>query len=65
MSNVRPDAITDEILEGMREIRSDMTRNRDLGMAAELGAQLADLVKELDERLSNGGSLPEAWQRKP
>lgn len=63
MSNVRQDATVDEILETIREVQNDMTRNRDLDMAATLGAQLADLVKELDERLSSAGELPQAWRR--
>lgn len=62
MSNVRPDATTDEIIEAMREIRSIMTRNRDIEQAANLGAQLADLVEELDERMSAGEPLPQVWQ---
>lgn len=63
MSDVRPDASVDEILETIREIQSSMTRNRDLDMAADLGAQLADLVKELDERLTAGEPLPQAWRK--
>jgi hypothetical protein len=65
MSDVKPDATTDEILEAIREIRSLMTSNRDPDVAAELGAQLADLIEALDERLSWGGEpLPQAWQRR-
>jgi hypothetical protein len=63
VGNVRADATTDEIVESIREIQGEMTHNRDIELAAELGAQLADLVKELDERLSSGGPLPQAWQR--
>jgi hypothetical protein len=66
MSDVKPDATTDEILETIREIRSLMTSNRDPDVAADLGAQLADLTEALDERLSWGGEpLPQAWQRGP
>lgn len=64
MSNVNSDATQDEILDGIREIRSQMTRNRSIEGAEELGAALADLVAELDERLSSGGPLPTAWQKR-
>lgn len=63
MSNVRPEATTDEIVQSMRDIRAEMTRNRDVDLAAELGAGLADLVKELDERLTAGGPLPTVWSK--
>lgn len=62
MSDVRPDTTTDDLLEAIREIRSLMTSNRDLETAAELGAQLADLAKDLDERLADGEPLPQAWR---
>jgi hypothetical protein len=63
VDDVKPEATANEILETIREIRSIMTSNRDLEVAAELGAQLADLIEALDERLSWGGELPQPWQR--
>jgi hypothetical protein len=63
VSNVRPDATVDEILDTIREIQNDMTRNRDLDTAATLGATLADLMLELDKRLAGGEPLPQVWQQ--
>lgn len=54
----------DEILDAMREVQSEMTRNRDVEQAAELGARLADLVKELDGILTAGQPLPQAWEKR-
>lgn len=53
----------DETLSMIRDLAKQVRAAADDELAASYGSELADAIEILDEWLSKGGFLPDAWER--